>query len=160
MKNINFKDWKCLWLSLLFMLLDIGCKYWVKIHFFTGEVLFVTSCFNVCCVYNTGLAFGLFSNASRCFYYLFIWVAVLIVLLFLFLLFDAVKYFTRYYYFAYSMIIGGAVGNLLDRIFYGMVIDFIDIHVGDWHWPVFNVADLEICIGVVMLVIKRVCIFF
>ena len=54
---------------------------------------------------------------------------------------------------AYSLVIGGALGNLLDRLMYGHVVDFIDVYVGQWHWPAFNLADSAICIGAVMIVL-------
>jgi signal peptidase II len=54
---------------------------------------------------------------------------------------------------ALSLILGGALGNLLDRIMYGAVVDFIDLHYGNWHWPAFNVADSAICIGAALIVL-------
>jgi len=54
---------------------------------------------------------------------------------------------------AYSLVIGGALGNLLDRLLYGHVVDFIDVYVGRWHWPAFNLADSAICVGAVMIVL-------
>ena len=53
---------------------------------------------------------------------------------------------------ALSLILGGAIGNVLDRIFYGAVVDFIDVHYETWHWPAFNVADSAICIGVALII--------
>jgi signal peptidase II len=53
---------------------------------------------------------------------------------------------------ALSFVLGGAVGNLIDRVLYGYVVDFIDVHVGAWHWPAFNVADSAICLGAVLIV--------
>jgi signal peptidase II len=54
---------------------------------------------------------------------------------------------------AWALVLGGALGNLIDRILYGYVIDFLDVYVGDWHWPAFNVADSAITVGVVMLLL-------
>jgi signal peptidase II len=55
--------------------------------------------------------------------------------------------------FALSFILGGALGNVLDRIMYGAVVDFIDLHYGNWHWPAFNIADSAICIGAALIVL-------
>lgn len=54
---------------------------------------------------------------------------------------------------ALSLILGGALGNVLDRIMYGAVVDFIDLHYGNWHWPAFNVADSAICIGAALIIL-------
>jgi signal peptidase II len=55
--------------------------------------------------------------------------------------------------FALSFILGGALGNVLDRVMYGAVVDFIDLHYGNWHWPAFNIADSAICIGAALIVL-------
>ncbi|EEG84744.1 signal peptidase II domain protein [Proteus penneri ATCC 35198] len=55
---------------------------------------------------------------------------------------------------AYALIIGGALGNLSDRLIHGFVIDFLDVYVGDWHWPTFNIADMGICIGAGLIIIE------
>ncbi len=57
---------------------------------------------------------------------------------------------------ALSLVAGGAVGNLIDRVLTGRVVDFIDVYVGDWHWPAFNVADSAITVGVVLLLLSSV----
>ena len=54
--------------------------------------------------------------------------------------------------FALSLILGGAIGNVMDRIMYGAVVDFIDLHYGNWHWPAFNIADSAICIGAALII--------
>ena len=56
---------------------------------------------------------------------------------------------------ALSLILGGALGNVLDRIMYGAVVDFIDLHYGNWHWPAFNIADSAICIGATLIVFSE-----
>ena len=56
---------------------------------------------------------------------------------------------------ALSLILGGALGNVIDRILYGYVIDFLDVHVGSWHWPAFNVADSAICVGAALFVLDE-----
>jgi signal peptidase II len=58
---------------------------------------------------------------------------------------------------ALSLILGGAAGNVLDRLMYGAVVDFIDLHYANWHWPAFNVADSAICIGAVLIIVSELC---
>lgn len=159
MKIVNLKHLKWLQFSILLMLLDMGSKFWIKSYFYPGEVLFISYCCNFYCVYNAGLAFGLFSNMMVSFRWLFVWIVIAIIIAFIVFLCKSVKLFSKCYYCAYSMIIGGALGNLFDRILYGTVIDFIDIHIGSWHWPTFNLADTEICIGVFILVMRHYYIF-
>jgi len=57
---------------------------------------------------------------------------------------------------ALSLILGGALGNVLDRIIYGVVVDFVDLHYGNWHWPAFNLADSAICLGAALIVLGEV----
>lgn len=54
---------------------------------------------------------------------------------------------------AYALVIGGALGNLCDRLVHGFVVDFIDFYVGDWHWPTFNIADMAICVGAALIIL-------
>jgi signal peptidase II len=61
----------------------------------------------------------------------------------------------RLFCWALALILGGAVGNVIDRILYGHVIDFLDVHVAGWHWPAFNLADSAICLGAVLFVIDE-----
>ena len=62
----------------------------------------------------------------------------------------------KYYFFAFSLVIGGAIGNLIDRITYGAVVDFIDLHYQNLHWYVFNIADINISIGCVLLILYEI----
>jgi signal peptidase II len=61
----------------------------------------------------------------------------------------------RMFCWALALILGGAIGNVIDRIAYGHVIDFLDFYIGNWHWPAFNVADSAICIGAVLFVLDE-----
>ena len=73
--------------------------------------------------------------------------------LIIFLFFYAIKINKKLYYFAFSLIIGGAVGNLIDRFLYQAVLDFIDIHYMNYHWYVFNFADITITVGCLLVII-------
>ncbi len=102
--------------------------------------------------YNTGAAFSILSTAGGWQRWLFIGLALAICLFILHWLRDLPRG-ARWFPLALSLILGGAVGNVIDRVRIGAVVDFIDFHVGDWHWPAFNVADSAICVGAALLVI-------
>ena len=75
------------------------------------------------------------------------------IVLIIFLFFYAIKINKKIYYFAFSLIIGGAIGNLIDRFLYQAVLDFIDIHYMNYHWYVFNFADITITVGCLLVII-------
>lgn len=108
----------------------------------------VTSFFNLVMVWNTGVSFGMFAGADSLRAYILVAVAAVIVVVLLHWLRQTDD---RLLALAIGLIVGGAVGNIIDRLRYKAVADFIDIHVAGWHWPAFNVADSGICIGVALL---------
>lgn len=150
-----YSIFKWLFLSILLAALDIGTKCWIKNCFLVGDVLYILPGINLCCVYNSGIAFGLFAYMNAVFQKILIGVIILIVVILCVSLYRAVLNQLICDSLSYSIIIGGTIGNLHDRILYGMVIDFIDCYIKNWHWPVFNVADIEICIGLIFLLVSR-----
>jgi len=104
---------------------------------------------NLVHVWNKGISFGLFSGEDSNF--IFMGLTTLITLVLLYLLSKAQE---RALIISYVFIIGGALGNLIDRIKYGAVFDFIDLHISGFHWPAFNIADAFICIGGGMLFVS------
>ena len=101
---------------------------------------------------NTGAAFGLFSSFSLGgFNLLAVVSAVLVIALYVFILFYAKL--THALAFAVALILGGGLSNGAERMLYGQVFDFIDVHVGGWHWPAFNVADMSISVGALLAVL-------
>ena len=102
---------------------------------------------NIVYVENKGAAFGMFANLGNTFF------IVISVIALLTILFYMTKIPKGLELFAISLIFGGAVGNLLDRILLGKVIDFIDVFVGTWHWPAFNVADSALTVGITLFII-------
>ncbi|RCN56384.1 signal peptidase II [Acidiferrobacter thiooxydans] len=112
----------------------------------------VTSFLNLVLVYNRGAAFGFLSNASGWQNVLFIAVAVAIVAGILIFLVRGGRR-DRLTVVALMLVLGGAAGNLADRIRLGEVVDFIDFHIGSWHWYTFNLADSAITVGAVLLAI-------
>ena len=102
--------------------------------------------------HNHGAAFGIFSDGSGWQRWLFVGAAIFISVVIL----VWSRRLTRKDWWdtlAIGMIMGGAWGNMLDRVRFGSVTDFIDFHVGNWHWYMFNIADVGICIGAIMLII-------
>jgi signal peptidase II len=100
-------------------------------------------------VWNKGVAFGLFSMNSVAFYNALTILILIIILIVLYLSFTS----SGFKKIAYLMIAGGAIGNVYDRIFYRQVPDFIDFHVGDFHWFIFNIADIFITFGVIFMIL-------
>ncbi len=115
----------------------------------------ITDFFNIVITWNTGISFSMFSNSGEYTPYILIFVAIGITVMFLSWLWKAT---THIHGVCYALIIGGALGNVIDRSRFGAVIDFIDIHVLGYHWPAFNIADMAVVTGVSLLII--VSLFF
>jgi|TARA_X000001036_G_C20648276_1_gene793944 signal peptidase II len=144
-KIINF----FLILSFIFTIDRLSKIYILKYFELNSSEIYLTSFLNLILVWNKGIGFGLLSFEGSVVYN-FITFFIFIVILILFIV--GVKYDQKNGYF-YMIIIGGALGNLFDRIYYYSVPDFIDFHLGDFHWFVFNVADIFITIGIICLII-------
>ena len=114
------------------------------------ESVFINDYLNLNLVWNTGIAFGLFSQNAN-FYYHAISFLIFMVIVFLFYLTIKANFIDKI---SFSLIIGGALGNFYDRVYYYAVPDFIDFHINDFHWFTFNIADIFITTGVVILIGK------
>ena len=114
-----------------------------------GSDIFLSSYLNISLIWNKGIAFGLFSFEKSHFYNV---LSTAIAFVILILITMAVKNtgFKRY---SLLIIIGGALGNLFDRVFFSAVPDFIDFHIGEFHWFIFNVSDIFITLGVIAMII-------
>ncbi len=134
-----------LWVALLVGLLDHFSKQWIVQHFMLDEVRYCLPWLNWVHVQNPGAAFSLLANDPAWHWLL----AVAAVLVCGVLLVNLARQSAsqRSLNLAYTWVIGGALGNLSDRLQTGAVIDFIDLHLAGWHWPAFNVADSAICLG-------------
>tara|TARA_B100000900_G_scaffold353372_1_gene321503 strand:+ start:83 stop:577 length:495 start_codon:yes stop_codon:yes gene_type:complete len=99
-------------------------------------------------IWNEGIAFGLLNFDSEKFYNIVTIIIILISLIVLFYTFK-LKNYSGYFF---SLIFGGALGNLYDRIYFSAVPDFIDLHIGNYHWFIFNVADIFISVGIICLI--------
>lgn len=139
-------------ISTLIVLADFATKAAVLSHLSLGQSIEVTSFFNLVHVLNKGVSFSMLSNAGPV---LLTALAILISLSVIYFMFKEKDAFSRT---ALSLILGGAVGNIIDRIRYGAVVDFLDFHAFGYHWPAFNVADSAICIGVALLLYQMIFI--
>jgi len=108
----------------------------------------VTSFLNFNLIWNEGIAFGLFSFDEKLYYNFLTIFICLITVVIIWLMFTSVGFEKL----SYTLIIGGSFGNIFDRIFYSAVPDFIDIHINNFHWFIFNVADIFITIGIIFLI--------
>ena len=135
----------------------IAFDQWLKLeivkHFAYGSFEAVTSFFNLCHVRNTGAAFSFLGDAGGwqvLFFSLIAIVGSTVILLMLWRNNHRV-----FFSLCLTLILGGALGNMIDRITLGFVIDFLDFHYGNWHWPAFNAADIFICCGAAGVVIEE-----
>ena len=141
-------------IAALVVLADQGVK-WLIVHDFRhgGIVPVIPGFFNLTLVYNIGAAFGIFSGLPDA-------IRGYVLLAVTAVAFGAVFYYMRSSYgksaiarVAFALILGGAIGNLIDRARLGMVVDFLDFYFRSYHWPAFNVADSCICVGVMLLIL-------
>lgn len=107
--------------------------------------------FNIVMVWNRGVSFGMFNSGEL---YTTIALCVLAIIIIIFFTIWMFKADTRWQSWAIALVIGGALGNVLDRIRFGAVIDFLDVHAFGWHWPAFNISDSCVVIGVFMLIFQ------
>ncbi len=115
-----------------------------------NNALYINDFINFDLVWNTGIGFGLLSFNSLLIYNL---ISTFICLILIFLIYLAMKA-DKFDKLIFSIIIGGAIGNFYDRIFFNAVPDFIDLHIGNFHWFTFNVADIFITLGILAFIMK------
>ena len=145
------KPW--IWLSLLVIVLDQVTKYLAETLLVMHQPVPVTPCFNLMLTYNTGAAFSFLADADGWQRWLFLGLGTLVSM-------GLVIWLTRlkpqetWLAVALALILGGAIGNLIDRAWLGQVIDFIQLYYDRWYWPAFNIADSAITVGAVLLVVE------
>lgn len=142
-----------LWLSALVLVLDQASKRWIDTAFALYDSVALLPVFNLTYVRNTGAAFSFLGQAGGWQRWLFMGLAVGASVLLLHWLRQLPAGQQRCQASGLALVLGGAVGNLIDRALYGYVIDFFDFHWGDWHFAAFNVADSAITVGVALLLI-------
>lgn len=141
---------KWLWLSFLALVLDQWSKQIIDGAMQLYQSIPVIPYFNLTYVHNTGAAFSFLSQAGgwqRWFFAVLAFTVSMVITVWL----ARLKKDETLLAVALSLILGGAVGNLIDRLLYGYVIDFLDVYYQDWHWPAFNIADSAITLGVILM---------
>ena len=143
-----------LWLAIVVFIIDNGTKLLVMDSMGYGwpNRIEITPFFNLLYVHNTGAAFSFLSSAGGWQRWLFAAIAFGVCGL-LTMWMRRTPVTNKMANIAYALIIGGALGNLFDRLYHGFVVDFLDFYYGNYHWPAFNIADSAICLGAVLLIL-------
>ena len=156
MKTENFK--KKFLINFLIILAIFSFDRFTKLYViyldkkFFGSELFSSKFLNIILVWNDGIAFGLFSFENDSFYNIltiFIFIIILVII-FMIIKSEGLKKYSL------LMVVGGALGNFFDRLLNKSVPDFIDFHIGDYHWFIFNIADVFITIGVIFVILLEI----
>ncbi|MGH8282551.1 MAG: signal peptidase II [Gammaproteobacteria bacterium] len=154
MQTTNFGAWIWLWLSAIVILLDQLSKYLISSHLAAYDFIRVLPILNIVLIHNAGAAWSFLAGASGWQRWFFIVLALAVSVA----IFVWLRYLPRHQFrwraAALSLVLGGALGNVIGRIWHGYVIDFIQFHYHSWYYPSFNLADSAITIGAVMLVIE------
>lgn len=145
-----------LWISFFVLLTDILTKTWALKNLHVGEPLVILPILNFTLAFNTGAAFGFLNTQSGWQHILLGGLAILVSVWIVVWLYQTPRQH-KLVNIALVFILGGALGNVLDRIRYGNVIDFLSFHIKDWYFAIFNIADSAICIGAVLLFFSLVC---
>ena len=146
----GIKNLVWLLLSLAIVCFDQLSKLYAVKYLSLYQPLPLVPFFNLTLAHNTGAAFSFLGSAGGWQRWFFAFIALVVSIACLVWLYRSPAR-GKLLLAAISLLLGGALGNLWDRLAYGYVIDFIDLYVGDWHWPIFNIADAAICIGVAII---------
>ena len=149
-KNIGI--FKLFLILIIFIFFDYISKLWALENlFFKYQSIKLTSFLSMTPVWNSGISFGFFQNSGEIGRYVF---TVFAFLVSVWLIFSSFK-LPRYSSLGFILIASGAIGNAIDRIIYGKVVDFIDFHIDDLHWPAFNLADTIIFVGACLFLFNQ-----
>ena len=141
-------------LALGVLIADQMTKWWAQMSLPMAQPIKVTDFLNWFLIYNPGAAFSFLSQAGGWQRWFFTVIGIVAAIVIIWLLQKNTH--DRPFCLALSLILGGAIGNVIDRLLYGAVVDFIDVHYDGWHWPAFNVADSAISIGATLIVINEI----
>ena len=147
---LNFNKSSLINLSLIFIIDRISKIYVINLDKkFSGSEIFTSKYLNISLIWNEGIAFGLlsFDQANL---YNFLTILIILIIFFIFMMVSKSHGLKKL---ALIMILGGALGNVFDRIIYKAVPDFIDFHIGNFHWFIFNIADIFITLGVIFMIL-------
>ena len=137
-------------ITLIFLIDRLSKIYLLNLNESGVEVnYYVLPFLNIYLVWNTGVGFGILSIEPSLFYHIITLLIVLINIFLIYLLFKS----SRKNAFFLALVLGGSIGNMYDRLYYFAVPDFIDFHIGNFHWFIFNIADIFITIGIISLIV-------
>lgn len=151
-KNQSMLLW--LGIALLVLLIDQFTKVLVLSAFQLGDSTPITGFFNLVRVHNHGAAFSFLANAGGWQRWFFTGIGVVAALFMLWMLRSHAG--QKLFSLAIALILGGAIGNVVDRLLHGYVVDFLDFYWGGWHFPAFNVADAGISVGAALLILDEI----
>lgn len=140
-------------ISLIVFSLDFVSKFWVMRTLVPHDPIPFFPCFNLYLTFNRGVSFSMFSAQSAMGVWALIGLTAGISALIIYLIQKETEKLARI---GYAFVLGGAIGNLIDRIRFGAVVDFLDFYLGKYHWPAFNVADSAICIGAALILYQYI----
>jgi signal peptidase II len=134
--------------AVLVIVIDQICKWWLISLMAANDfgTIPVTSFFNIVMVWNKGVSFGLFSQIDA---------RIPLIIMSFIVCICLIWWYRKTNRLGVSMVVGGAIGNVIDRLHYGAVADFFDFHLAQHHWPAFNIADMCIVIGVFLLILHE-----
>ncbi|MDK2792623.1 MAG: signal peptidase [Deferribacteres bacterium] len=140
----------------ILVLIDQVTKFYIK-HVFdlyeTKEI--IPGFFNLTFVLNPGAAFGFLAKLNESFRQIFfIIVTIIAIIIVIYLMYKEMQHKLRA--FSYALILSGAIGNFIDRIYLGSVVDFLDFYIKNYHWPAFNIADSCITVGIILLILDMI----
>lgn len=142
-----------LWLALVVLIMDLGSKYLILQNFALGETVALFPSLNLHYARNYGAAFSFLADKAGWQRWFFAVIAMAICITLLVMMYRA-RATQRLNNIAWALIIGGALGNLSDRLWHGFVVDMIDFYLGAWHFATFNLADSAICIGAALVIVE------
>ena len=131
----------------LIFIIDLFTKYYAVNNLMLNHSVTINNYINLTLAFNYGAAFSLLNDAGGWQRWFFIVFSVIVIFIISYIL----KKDKEPEYIAFSFVLAGAIGNLYDRVFYGYVIDFIEFHYKNFYWPIFNIADIAISIGIIIL---------
>ena len=151
--SVRVRWWPWLLLAAAIFVADQWTKQWILDHYQHGDATVGTSFFNIGRAHNPGAAFSFLAGASGWQRWFFTAIGVGAAVFIIWLLRAHAG--QRLFSFALTLILGGAIGNVVDRLQHGYVVDFLDFHWAGWHFPAFNIADSGITVGAVLLILDE-----
>lgn len=147
-----------LWITAVIVIADQVTKYFALKHLMRSEIA-IAPFLNFALAFNTGAAFSFLSDAGGWQNLFFVGVAAVVSIIILFMI-RRLGANDLQVAVALTLVLGGAIGNVIDRVRFGYVVDFIDVYYQRWHWPTFNIADSAITIGAILLIMDALGITF